>query len=247
MVPPGEDITRRLLTEAGLRPGMRVLDLGCGGGDVSLLAAEIVGAGGSVLGIDRETAAIERAAARAPANVEFRVLDLADLSSGFGSFDAVVMRRVLMYQPDAIAMLRRAREVAASGGLLILQEHDATGMPLVHPDWPLHRQVHTWMWATVAAEGANVRMGLELAPTMEAAGWSVGRVRAETTVLTRHQSHPIAGIMAAMRPRVLAHGIASEDEVAFDTLEARLDEERRMLGGTCIWETVFCAWARNRS
>jgi ubiquinone/menaquinone biosynthesis C-methylase UbiE len=49
----GGEFTTRLLTDAGVGPGMRVLDVGCGAGDVSLLAAGLVGAGGSVLGIDR--------------------------------------------------------------------------------------------------------------------------------------------------------------------------------------------------
>ena len=46
-------ITERLLREAGLTPGLRVLDLGCGCGDVAMLAAELVGPNGTVVGIDR--------------------------------------------------------------------------------------------------------------------------------------------------------------------------------------------------
>jgi hypothetical protein len=46
-------ITERLLRSAGIEPGMRVLDIGCGAGDVSMLAAELVGSTGSVVGIDR--------------------------------------------------------------------------------------------------------------------------------------------------------------------------------------------------
>jgi cyclopropane fatty-acyl-phospholipid synthase-like methyltransferase len=46
-------ITERLLREAGVAPGMRVLDLGCGTGDVALLVAELVGPNGAVVGIDR--------------------------------------------------------------------------------------------------------------------------------------------------------------------------------------------------
>ena len=45
--------TRMILAEAGIRPGMRVLDLGCGAGDVALLAAGLAGPGGSVVGVDR--------------------------------------------------------------------------------------------------------------------------------------------------------------------------------------------------
>jgi SAM-dependent methyltransferase len=42
--------TRMILAEAGIRPGMRVLDLGCGAGDVTFVAADLVGPGGSVVG-----------------------------------------------------------------------------------------------------------------------------------------------------------------------------------------------------
>src|ERR1700722_3576073 len=45
--------TERLMKNAEIGPGMRVLDLGCGAGDVSMLAAELVGPSGSVVGIDR--------------------------------------------------------------------------------------------------------------------------------------------------------------------------------------------------
>ena len=46
------DLTAHTLKLAGLGPGMRVLDVGCGAGDVSLLAASIVGPSGSVTGVD---------------------------------------------------------------------------------------------------------------------------------------------------------------------------------------------------
>jgi ubiquinone/menaquinone biosynthesis C-methylase UbiE len=54
-------ITERLLRQAGLKEGMRVLDLGCGTGGVSLLAAELVGPSGSVVGIDQSVDAIAMA------------------------------------------------------------------------------------------------------------------------------------------------------------------------------------------
>lgn len=62
-------ITTRLLREIGLAQDMRVVDLGCGAGDVAMLAAEMVGPTGAVVGIDRNAAAIaslRRASVRAP-------------------------------------------------------------------------------------------------------------------------------------------------------------------------------------
>ena len=52
-------VTRRLIRECGIGPGMRVLDIGCGVGDMSMLLAEVVGEAGSVVAFDRESRAIE--------------------------------------------------------------------------------------------------------------------------------------------------------------------------------------------
>src|SRR5215813_9222713 len=58
-------VTRRLIQDSGIQPGMRVLDIGCGVGDVSMLLAETVGKLGRVVAFDREPRAIETAQLRA--------------------------------------------------------------------------------------------------------------------------------------------------------------------------------------
>src|SRR2546430_5550796 len=75
------DLTEDVLKRAGLRPGMRVLDIGSGIGDVALLAGGLVGPTGSVLGIDRSAAAVETAErrvaqARQHGGIRFAVADL---------------------------------------------------------------------------------------------------------------------------------------------------------------------------
>jgi ubiquinone/menaquinone biosynthesis C-methylase UbiE len=56
--------TRRLFVEAGIRSGMKVLDVGCGAGDVALLVADLVGPGGAVIGVDLNPAILETAQRR---------------------------------------------------------------------------------------------------------------------------------------------------------------------------------------
>ncbi len=58
-------ITERLLRSTGIGQGMRVLDVGCGAGDVTMLAAELVGPYGWVVGIDRDPEVIVVAKQRA--------------------------------------------------------------------------------------------------------------------------------------------------------------------------------------
>src|SRR3954452_2045675 len=62
-----EPVTRRLIRECGIGPGMHVLDIGCGTGDVSMLLADAVGDTGSVVAFDREARAIDVAKPKARA------------------------------------------------------------------------------------------------------------------------------------------------------------------------------------
>jgi ubiquinone/menaquinone biosynthesis C-methylase UbiE len=101
--------TRTILAAAGIRPGMRVLDLGSGAGDVAFVAAGLAGPAGEVVGIDQSPDAVAKATARAGQrglpNVRFAVGDIHDPAPG-GPFDAVIGRLVLMYVADPAAVLR---------------------------------------------------------------------------------------------------------------------------------------------
>src|SRR4051794_30009243 len=83
------DTTRRLFRTAGVIPGLRVLDIGSGAGDVAFLAAKLVGPHGSVVGVDVDGAALNVARGRAEAmgltNVRFVEGDAltADVGTGF--------------------------------------------------------------------------------------------------------------------------------------------------------------------
>src|SRR5262249_26502753 len=135
------DLTERLLRRAGLQPGMRVLDVGCGAGDVTLLVATLVGPTGGVLAIDRHAPSIELAQKRTRAagleQVAFRTGELATLEVE-GEFDALVGRWVLMYLPDPAAALRGWLRFVRSGGLVIFQESEMS-MARSVPDIPLFR------------------------------------------------------------------------------------------------------------
>jgi 2-polyprenyl-3-methyl-5-hydroxy-6-metoxy-1,4-benzoquinol methylase len=120
-------ITERLLRNAGLRSGKRVLDLGCGAGDVSMLAAELVGPGGAVVGIDPATLAIELATARTAqrglCNVQFREVTVEDFSNA-EPFDLVVGRYVLLRQSNPAAFIRAAAARLRPSGVIAFHEID---------------------------------------------------------------------------------------------------------------------------
>jgi 2-polyprenyl-3-methyl-5-hydroxy-6-metoxy-1,4-benzoquinol methylase len=149
-----EPITERLLRAAAVRPGMRVLDLGCGGGDSSMLAAELVGLTGSVVGIDRsaEVVMVARRRVRAVghANIEFR-WDSAEEFYDPLPFDAVIGRYVLVHQADPERFLRAATSHVKPGGILAFHEAAMYGQLYCLPAVPLMQQVWDWMVAAYAS------------------------------------------------------------------------------------------------
>jgi SAM-dependent methyltransferase len=110
-----------VLQALALRPGERVLELGCGGGACAYEAARFVGPGGLVSAIDISADQVAAARARCAelAWVECRVADAASLPHGSGQLDAVYGVQVLEYVADLGKALRKIRRVLRPGGRLI--------------------------------------------------------------------------------------------------------------------------------
>src|ERR1051326_5447948 len=122
-----EPLTAMLFLEAGLEPGMRVLDAFSATGDVAFLASGIVGPEGEVPGFDQSPEPVayanERAAFRGLRNVNFIEGDVANLPFG-PEFDAVIGRVVLMYRSDPESDLKALVRYLRPGGTVIFQELD---------------------------------------------------------------------------------------------------------------------------
>jgi SAM-dependent methyltransferase len=97
-------VNHRLVADARLRAGLKVLDLGSGTGYPALLGAQVVGPTGSVVGMDlaeQMLAAAERKAKRLGLNnISFRTGDVTSLPFDANSFDAVTSRFCLMFLPE---------------------------------------------------------------------------------------------------------------------------------------------------
>jgi SAM-dependent methyltransferase len=246
-----DQMTERLLRDAGVTTGMRVLDVGCGRGTVTLMAASLVGKHGEVLGIDRDAGATsmarERARSLGLSNVSFAESDISAIVPEYGMFDVVVGRRVLMYLADPIGTMRNLVRALREGGRVVFQEHDSTMVPASIAPLPLHERVNRWIWSTVEREGADVHMGFKLAALLDEAGLSVEHIRAEAVVQTSKIPYDAVTIVRAMLGRIVGQGVATEAEIDIDTLGKRLAEELRSSNATYIGDIVFGVWARTLS
>lgn len=256
-----EPFTRRLLARAGIAPGMRVLDVGCGPGDVSFLLSEVVGAGGSVVGVERDEEALARARQRADEsnveNVEFVSGDFRDVELAGEPFDALVGRFVLMYQADPVEAVRAAARHVRPGGVVAFAEM-CLPMGSVAPEgrlaatWPrtlAAEQASKWCYATFDELGTHADMGMRLPATFAEAGLQPSPdLDAETAIAVGEDGiTPIVDLARSLLPRMVAAGIATEEEVDIDTLAERLRVDTGPAGRVGMWPTAVSAHATKPS
>ena len=243
----GGIFTDRLIAQAEIAPGAKVLDFGCGGGDVTSRLAKAVGRSGETLGIDLNAAALDAARNKANTdgitNVTFAEHDIRDFADAGRRFDVIMCRRVLMYLPQQIEIATALLKLLNPGGTLIVQEHDASILHSNAP-LPLYQQARSWIWDTVKAEGANINTGFDLNHILSAAGFSEITITAEAIVETPTQGSQTANIVKLLVPRIEAAGVATAGEIGANTLEQRLAEERHSNSATVIGEMIFGAIAK---
>ncbi|MDE3228621.1 MAG: class I SAM-dependent methyltransferase, partial [Chloroflexota bacterium] len=125
-----------------LRPGMRLLDVGCGVGSITLDLAELV-APGVVVGVDMDeaqlTIAREAAATRGLTNASFTVGSVYELPFANASFDVALAHTLLLHLSDQLRALRELRRVLAPGGLVAVSDDYFGAWAFAPEDSPVRR------------------------------------------------------------------------------------------------------------
>src|SRR5262245_5371702 len=245
-----EPITRELLVDAGIASGMRVLDAGTGRGDVAFLAAELVGDDGKVVGVDRAPEALavarERAEARPVHNVSFEQLDLAQPTFD-SSFDALIGRYVLEFQPDPVETLTSLLPCVRPGGIVAFHEIDWAGYRSVPP-------VATWdrccdlVIRSIAATGADTQVGARLPSIFAAAGLPAPTIRLEAVIGAGGNSHEaayrLAGLVRTVLPSLEDLGLVDQGELDPDSLTAQIVDEAAASASSVVGWSEVRAWTR---
>ena len=246
-----ERVTLRMLRNAGVEPGMRVLDVGSGAGDVAMAAAQLVGPEGAVVGVDLNPDILETARARAQQaghdNIEFIAGDACELELP-RDFDAVVGRLVLMYLADPGAALKRFVTHLRPRGIVAFQEAELTLYQAVpNPDTPLVSQLVEWGLEVFRRSGANIGMGLELQRVFTEAGLPAPVAHLEAPagagpdwVGYEFLQHGFTSLL----PLIESFGIATAAEVDVSTLGERLQREAESSGRLIVLPPHVTAYAR---
>ena len=236
--------TERLFRDAGIGRGQRVLDLGSGVGDVSLIAARIVGPTGAVVGIERDPRSLARATARMAENefhnVTFTQTDAGDIPST-EPFDAAVGRYILMFLPDPVLVLRGLSRLVRPRGVVAFQEPDWTSFLQAAARLPLWSTGASLLVETLRRSGTNTQMGLVLSRVFQEAGLPAPTTR--TDILTGAESW-MPDCLQSIRPRMVELGLSLERLGDFNTLSERLAAEVTAFGTTTPLPAIVSAWSR---
>lgn len=224
-----DPFTERLFRDAGIGPGQRVLDIGSGLGDVTMLAARLVGPSGAVMGVDRDANVIAKAKTRVAKaglqNVTFVQSDLGEIESS-EPFDAVVGRYILEFVPDPQAVVCSLSKLLRPGGVLVIQDVCWGPFLQLTSHLPLRSKCASLIYQAFQRSGANMNMELTLYETFQEAGLAPPHMRVEVPI---GQDPDFAGwiydLLCSVCPQMQQQGLSCDAVGDFETLLQRLQAE----------------------
>jgi SAM-dependent methyltransferase len=209
-----------------LRPGMALLDCGCGPGSITVGLAEVV-APGAVTGVDTDPPQVERARAlavgRGVGNARFEEASVYALPFPDGAFDAVFSHALLEHLERPVDALREMRRVAAPAGVVGVRTRDWEGL-LLSPAEPALLESGGGGVRLSHHTGGDPRRGKHLRALLRAAGFARAEVSASydchATSATTQQwaTFWAAELRGTMGARLLARGWT--DPAALDAMAA---------------------------
>ncbi len=243
---------------ANLRPGERVLDVGCGPGFASLDLAQIVGPRGAVVGVDESEAFVAyangQAASRGLPQFSAVVGDVQKLAGvlaggagasasgahgGGGGFDLAYARWVLCFVPDPGAVVREAGALVKPGGRFIVHDYfnyEAMAMAPRRQAWVKAVSATARSWR---ARGGDPDIVARVPRLMEQAGLRVLSINVLQRIARGHESMFVWVDVwwRTYAPKLVAMGLLDQSDC--DQLIADLDEVRRSTSDFVVLPTVF--------
>ncbi|UZR29535.1 methyltransferase domain-containing protein [Methylococcus mesophilus] len=204
-----------VLGRAGLAPGMDVLDLGCGSGDMTLEIARVAGANGRVVGIDMDAGVLaeaKRASEGSGLPIEWRQGRIEEVDED-GAFDLVYARFLLSHLPDPRDALRRMCRAVRPFSRVVVEDIDISA----HVHWPpsaaFRRYVELYT-ATALARGADPGIGPRLPALLIDAGLEDVEVAVSMPVFRQGEGKTVARItLSNIAESAIAVGLTCREEI----------------------------------
>ena len=205
-----------LLDRLGLRDGHVCLDVGCGGGDITLELARRVGPSGRAVGFDMDPTLVQIARDEATqhgvSNVEFDVADVRRPRTDAG-FDVVYARFLLTHVGDPAAVLTSFHDWLRPGGVVAVEDIDFSGH-FTCPESEAFQRYHRLYCSVVTRRGGDPNIGLRLPALLKQCGFDDIDVHVVQPVAMQGPAklmNPLT--MENIAAAVLADRLATQDEI----------------------------------
>jgi 2-polyprenyl-3-methyl-5-hydroxy-6-metoxy-1,4-benzoquinol methylase len=232
--------TSALFERAGLCSGMRCVDLGCGGGEVTLEMARLV-APGVVTGVDMDEVKLRlaRNAAddRGVINVEFRALDVDDWDQP-DAYDVVYSRFLLQHLRRPVDLLRRMWSAVRSGGVIIVEDADFDGWFCNPPNEGFEFFLRAYS-QVLRHRGGDHTIGRKLRAYFLEAGILPPEMSLVQSLRVTGDTKTLAwSTLDASADAIASEGIASPDELkaALSSLGEFTEDPDTLIGGPRIFQ-----------
>lgn len=235
---------RELLLRAGIRRGMRVVDLGCGTGMVTRLLAELVGPTGEVIGIDYSEAQVEEARELLPedfTNVRFVEASATETGLPRETFDLVYSRFLLIHLTQPEAALREMRELLKPGGIFVCEDGDLTS---AGSEPPSKLQEFSNLFGALGPKwGVDYTLGRRLFHLVLRANFSQVKITLNQPVFAQGENKRLLELsVAEAGPSFVAAGLLTNEKLNETIKEMRrLNEDETVLA---LMPRMSQVWAR---
>ena len=233
--------TSALLKRAGVGTGMRGIDVGCGGGTVTLELAQMTAPDGVITGIDMDEVKLdlarEEVARRQLDNVEFRAIDVNDWDEP-ASYDVVYSRFLLQHLTARTELVARMWAAVRPGGVLIVEDADFDGWACHPPNAGFDFFVRTYC-EVLRRRGGDPTTGRQLFDYFVRCGIPTPEVRVVDTVDHAGDTKAMAwSTLDATQEAIVGAAVASAEDVgtALTDLRRFTDDPTTLISGPRVYQ-----------
>ncbi len=229
-----------------LQAPIRMLDVGCGSGDMALRLAELYPNDFEYTGVDFDPVVIDIAKEKLSntgISAHFELMDIERNLPNHGTFDLVYCRFFLSHQKHPDQILERLRPLLKKGGVMAIEDVDFDGHFCFPDNWAINRYVELYM-QSARSKGANPLIGALLPDMVEKAGYSDVHMKIALPAYRHGQGKRMALLtMQAIAQSAISLGLCNEDEA--NKVIRELEEFTEAHGSIMSLPRIFQIWAKN--